>query len=112
MSLLVKNNTTHTTASNAKLPIPVIRRILQNIRTSWKDQNPSTPFSAYRKVKISSTETCSIQKFCFQFVANKYNRRHHKYLSKRKKAPKNLTEDETKKDSSLRRGQKRKAPTA
>ena len=68
-----------------ELGIPVIRRVLQNIRTRWKDSSCQRPFSVYTYSIVENHPHINIQRFCFHFVANKYNRRHLKYLIKRRR---------------------------
>ena len=67
------------------LGIPTIRRVLQNIRVLWKENSDQKPFSVFDKKIVPDNDHIAIDRFCFYFIANKYNRRHLKYLAKRKK---------------------------
>lgn len=86
-------STTSTTSSTTldhqrihdNLSIPVIRRVLQNIRTRWKDSSCQHPFSVYSYSIVDNHPQINIQRFCFHFVTNKYNRRHLKYMVKRQR---------------------------
>jgi len=78
------------------LGIPTIRRVLQSIRMKWKESSKEDPFSIYDVcVSNHQSEDMRIQRFCFHFIANKYNRRHLKYLAKRKRDHAEQGEDDT-----------------
>lgn len=70
----------------AQLTIPDIRRVLQQIRMRWRqDSFDGIQFSPYQVVHVRDGLSMTIQRFCFYFVADKYSRRHRKYISKRRR---------------------------